>query len=126
MLARMLIERVMFRFDAVKRHTTSLDELYSCLRPELVKRKAMYMREEGILVAQAIEVGVQQGVFAVESPAETAHLLLLATNAMLPYSLSPAELGKRKELESRATKMADLLVRSLTCGAKCFDSKGGE
>ena len=36
----MLIERVMFRFDAVQHYTTSLNELFAQLRPRLLARRS--------------------------------------------------------------------------------------
>jgi hypothetical protein len=39
--------------------------------------------------------------------------LLEATNSLLPYSLSPQELGDPAEVSRRASTVADLLVRGL-------------
>ena len=41
--------------------------------------------------------------------------MLQATNGLLPYSLSTAELGERKEVEQRAADVADLILRGLLC-----------
>ena len=36
-----------------------------------------------------------------------------STNSLLPYSLSPRELGKRRAVEERALRLADLLLDGL-------------
>lgn len=41
------------------------------------------------------------------------HSLVIATNALLPYSLSVHELGQRAEIAQRAGSIADLLLRGL-------------
>ncbi len=60
--------------------------------------------------------GRRRGLFAVEDALATAHALLLATDSLLPYSLSARELGKREDLEARVTRIADLLLNGLRVG----------
>ena len=43
----------------------------------------------------------------------TARALLTATNSLLPYSLSPRELGERDALEQQTARIVDLLVAGL-------------
>lgn len=109
-LREMLITRVLFRFDSVQHYTESLNELLAELRPQLLARRRRYFDEEAQLFAEVVEKG--QGVRAFESgdSHEIAHLLLLATNALLPYSLSVQELGERKEIERKVSHLADLLL----------------
>ena len=38
---------------------------------------------------------------------------MTATNALLPYSLSVRELGKRRIIETRAARVIDLLIAGL-------------
>jgi hypothetical protein len=52
-------------------------------------------------------------VFHVPDPAAAARSLVLATNALLPYSLSVRELGSRRVVESEAARIADLLLDGL-------------
>jgi hypothetical protein len=40
-------------------------------------------------------------------------VLIAATNSLLPFSLSTAELGKRREVEATAAGIADLVVAGL-------------
>ena len=43
----------------------------------------------------------------------TAYSMLLATNGLLPYSLSTTELGERADVEERAAGVADLMLHGL-------------
>jgi len=108
----MLIERVMFRFDAVQHYTTSLNELLAQLRPRLLSRRMRYFEEEATVIAKVLEQGNASGVFQ-GVPIDTARILLIATNSLLPYSLSTSELGSRDEIEERISRLADVLLTGI-------------
>ena len=110
---RMLVVRVMHRFDYARPHSTSIDELLASLRPRLLERRAGYFRAEAETIALVLREGRRAGEMALDDPLETAHALVLATNALLPYSLSVHELGRRAEIERRAEHIANLLLRGL-------------
>jgi AcrR family transcriptional regulator len=112
-LRSMLAERVMFRFDSVQHYTQSLNDLLAGLRAKLLERRKTHFEEEARIFAAVIEEGKRGGIFAKNNSLETAHTLLQATNGMLPYSLSTAELGERAELEKRVKSIAALLVNGL-------------
>ena len=112
-LRLMLVERVLFRFDSVQHYTQSLNDLLAGLRPKLLERRKKYFEDEAAVFAAVIEEGKRGGVFAKTNASEAAHTLLLATNGMLPYSLSTQELGARAELEKKVRNVAALLVRGL-------------
>jgi hypothetical protein len=109
----MLIERVVFRFDSVQHYTQSLNDLLSKIRPSLLERRKRYFEEEARIFATLIKVGIGEGSFAKVNADEAAHSLLLATNSLLPYSLSTQELGARREIEKRISSLADLLLKGL-------------
>lgn len=109
-LREMLITRVLFRFDSVQHYTESLNELLAELRSQLLARRQRYFDEEAQLFAGVIEKGQELRTFEPGNSNEMAHLLLLATNALLPYSLSTQELGERKEIERKVSRLADLLL----------------
>ena len=48
-----------------------------------------------------------------EDALQTAHTLLLATNALLPYSLNIKELGAREDIATKVSRLADLLLDGL-------------
>ncbi|MEO8041325.1 MAG: TetR/AcrR family transcriptional regulator [Acidobacteriota bacterium] len=112
-LKEMLIERVIFRFDSVQHYRQSLNDLLSKIRPSLLERRKRYFEEEARIFAKLIKVGVDEGAFTKVNAAAAADSLLLATNSLLPYSLSTQELGERKEIEKRISALADLLLKGL-------------
>ncbi len=112
-LKEMLVERVLFRFDSVQHYTQSLNDLLSKIRPPLLERRKRHFDEEARIFAGLIKEGVEAGQFARLNVNDTARSLLLATNSLLPYSLSTQELGERKEIEKRISALADLLLNGL-------------
>jgi AcrR family transcriptional regulator len=112
-LREMLIERVLFRFDSVQHYTQSLNDLLSKIRPSLLERRKRYFDEEARIFASLIKTGIESGSFAKTNANDAARSLLLATNSLLPYSLSTHELGERIEIERRVAALADLLLKGL-------------
>jgi AcrR family transcriptional regulator len=112
-LREMLVTRVLFRFDSVQHYSESLNDLLAELRPQVLARRQLYFEEEARIFAEVIANGQRLRAFADGDALEAARLLLLATNALLPYSLSTRELGKRTEIEDKATRLADLLLEGM-------------
>lgn len=112
-LRLMLVTRVLVRFDSVQHFTQSLNDLLAALRPGLFARRALYFEAEAQIFAELLIAGRKSGEFDFEDENATAHALLQTTNGLLPYSLSTKELGERKEVEKRATDIADLVMRGL-------------
>ena len=112
-LCDMLVERVEYRFDSVQHYSQSLNDMLSFVRPKLLERRKRYFNEEARIFADVIVEGQQAGVFAKGNALELAQVLLNATNSLLPYSLSAAELGDRKDIGNRSRKIATLLIKGL-------------
>jgi AcrR family transcriptional regulator len=112
-LRRMLIARVMFRFDSVQHYTESLSDLLAALRPGLLARRRRHFEEESEVLSEVLREGRRAGEFSVREVRSAARTLLTATNALLPYSLSARELGGRAELEAEATRVVDMLLTGL-------------
>jgi AcrR family transcriptional regulator len=112
-IRQMLILRVLFRFDSVQHYTQSLNDLLAALRAQLLARRREYFKQEAQIFSDVLMEGREAGVFNVSDPSGSAHLLLLATNSLLPYSLSTSELGERREIEEKAAAVADLLLTGL-------------
>jgi AcrR family transcriptional regulator len=112
-LREMLRTRVLFRFDTVQDYYQSFDDLFAALRPAYLARRERYFAAEAALFAGVLEEGCRAGVFASGDANATAHTLLLATNALLPYSLRPRELDAREEIDAKVTRIADLLLDGL-------------
>jgi len=52
--------------------------------------------------------------------------LLLATAALMPYSLSVRELGSRKVVERRAEAVVDLILNGITVAPKALEDERHE
>ena len=109
-IKNMLVERVMYRFDAVQHYSTSLNELLAHVRPRLLERRRRYFEEEANVFARVITQGNVLGIFAGDAR-QGAQVLLTATNSLLPYSLSTDELGSRDEIEQKVRYLSDLLLK---------------
>lgn len=109
----MLLTRVLFRFDSIQHYTQSLNDLLAALRPGLLTRRAVYFDEEAQIFAEVLNEGRDAQEFQFDDALTTAYGMLLATNSLLPYSLSTSELGEREEVREKATVIADLILRGL-------------
>ena len=112
-LNKMLMARVLYRFDSIQHYSQSLNELLAYLRPKLLERRTRYFEEEAKILARVIEDGQVAKDFSVGDPLDLARTLVTATNSLLPYSLSGFELGDRRVLQKTALELADLLIRGL-------------
>src|SRR5579871_47279 len=109
-LRQMLVTRVLFRFDSVQAYYQSFDDLFAALRPAYLARRERYFAMEADLLMQVLDEGRQGGVLVVKDTLVTAQTMLLATNSLLPYSLSLRELGARDEIARKVGALADLLL----------------
>lgn len=112
-LHSMLLTRVLYRFDSIQHYTQSLNDLLAALRPGLMARRALYFEAEAEIFTELLIAGRETGEFDFQDEKATARALLQATNGLLPYSLSTAELGAREEVEQHAAHVADLVMRGL-------------
>jgi AcrR family transcriptional regulator len=115
---RMLLERVLFRFDNVQHYTESLDDIFASIRVGLLARRERHFADEASVFAGVLKEGRRAGVFAFRDPRATARALLDATNSLLPYSLSKPELGDRAEVAAKTNLIAQLLVNGLLVQAR--------
>lgn len=112
-LHEMLLMRVLFRFDSVQHYTQSLNDLLAALRPKLLARREEYFKQEAEIFAEVIEEGQAKDNFQNGNALELAETFLLATNALLPFSLTTQELGERHEIEEKTRRIADLLLKGI-------------
>ena len=113
-LRAMLKERVMSRVRAIAAYHESLDELFEVVRPAYIERRKQYFALEQDLISQALEFGNESRHFRVENPMGMAAIMLQATNAYLPYSLSVKELGNPEQIEKQLGMLVDVLIRGVT------------
>jgi AcrR family transcriptional regulator len=112
-LKAMLIERVVFRLKAVQHYTEALNDLAAAIRPKLLERRAEHFAREARLLQRVLSEGLKNDEFGATSPATAARAMIEASNALLPYSLSPQELGDVADVRRRVSVIADMLVRGL-------------
>lgn len=112
-IRRMLLERVMFRFDSVRHYTESLSDVLAAIRPALMVRHQGHFKQEAEIFVEVLTEGRRDEELIFRDADATARALIVATNALLPYSLSPRELGQRKDVEAEITRVADLLINGL-------------
>jgi len=112
-LHSMLVERVTYRLAAVQHYTQSLDDLLSSIRPMLLERRLHHFAREGDRFERVLNEGRRTEIFQPVRVPTTARALIEATNALLPYSLSPRELGDLAGVRRRVVAIADLLVGGL-------------
>ena len=117
-LHKMLVERVTFRLSAVQHYTESLNDLLSAIRSMLLERRQRHFEREAERFERILSEGRKTGAFGPIRVPTTARALIEATNSLLPYSLSPQQLGDLAEVRRRAAAVADLLVGGLRNAAR--------
>lgn len=112
-LRQMLLKRVLHRFDSVQHYTQSLDDILSAIRPKLLARRKTYFEEEAEILAMVVEEGQANNDFQDGDALEISKTFLLATNSLLPLSLTTQELGERADIEAKTLRIADLLLKGI-------------
>ena len=112
-LREMLILRILLRFDRVSNYSQSLEELFTDLRPALLARRDYESSAEAALIKEALIAGETCNDFSLTDASATAESLILATNSLLPYSLSATEMGEREELLAKANRLITLLLNGV-------------
>jgi len=112
-LRRMLVLRVLVRFDSVGHYTQNLGDLLSAVRSPLLVRRQAYFEKEAAVFEEVLREGARSGTLECPDPRTAALVLIQSTNSLLPFNLTPRELGRREEVEGQAGRIADLLVKGL-------------
>jgi AcrR family transcriptional regulator len=112
-IRKMLTLRVLMRFDNAQPYARSLDDIFMALRPAFLARRERWLEAEAQIFADVLIEGHLLGAFAPGDAMRTAHALLLATNSLMPFSLSPQELGAREEIERKVNDVADLTLAGI-------------
>ena len=110
---KMLVTRVLFRFDSIQHYRESLFDLLSDIRPALIERHRRHFNQEARSLNDVIEEGQQAGVFKVKNIDETSQALLAATNSLLPYNLDAFDIADRKQLAKKTVLIAEILVNGI-------------
>jgi AcrR family transcriptional regulator len=112
-ITEILLERVMSRFEYC-RNAASLDEMLAALQKELVIRKEKYHAEEALLLEGLLSAAAASGELPSCDYRAAAEAMILATNALLPYSLKTTQLGSSQSIEEKVRRVASLLISGLS------------
>ena len=112
-LRRMLVIRVLHRFDSVAHYSRSLGDLLSSVRAPLLARRQAYFEKEAAVFEGVLREGARLGSLDCADPRTASLVLIQSTNSHLPFNLSARELGRREELEDQVGRIAELLVKGL-------------
>ncbi len=112
-LRRMLVLRVLQRFDSVAHYSQSLGDLLSSVRAPLLLRRQAHFEKEAAVFEGVLREGARLGSLDCPDPQTTSLVLIQSTNSLLPFNLSARELGRREELEDQVGRIADLLIKGL-------------
>jgi len=112
-LRAMLRTRVLDRFDYARHHARSIDEKLAVMRQNLLERRRLHFELEAEILTRLIGEGIRSGELRRVVPKRAAGALIEATNALLPYSLSVRELGRRAALARRLEEVLNLLLAGL-------------
>lgn len=112
-LHSMLLDRVLLRFDIGIHFKQSFEELFAPVRAQLQEKIEQISIEEAGIFAQVIDDGCAQGILCSDNSFETAYSMVIATNSLLPISMSAGQLGERNDLRIKVNNIANLLLYGL-------------
>ncbi len=111
-IADILQERVMYRF-AYCSNATSIDQMLAALKDELLTRKEAHHAKEAELLEQLLDEAARSGELPRCNSKAAAEAMILATNALIPYSIRTTQLGSPQVIEQKVRQVASLLVLGL-------------
>jgi AcrR family transcriptional regulator len=112
-LRKMLVLRVLFRFDSVVHYSQNLNDLLSSIRTALLARREAHFEKEAAVLEDVLRAGARLGTLDCADPRTTSFVLIQSTNSLLPFNLSARELGRREDVEDQVGRIADLLIKGL-------------
>jgi AcrR family transcriptional regulator len=117
-LWRILVTRVMARFDAVRAYRDTLEPMLADLREPYLDLRERAFERETELIARVVDEARRKLGWPVDDGPGLARTLVTATNALLPSSLSRDDLGSRPQVQTQATSIVSLLLRGLQASAE--------
>ena len=112
-IRRMITLRVMHRFDSVQHYPEALGEVIHDLGPLLLQRRDDHFAAEARIFAEVLKEAENAVAVPPQERTAVAAAIIAATNALLPYNLSPAELGRRREVADKTDRIANMLLLGL-------------
>ncbi len=87
------------------------------MRQAMLARRGSHFEAEAALLDRVVAAGRADGSFGAGA-ARPGAALVTATNALLPYSLSVRELGRRAEIAGRTDEVVALLLAGLAAPSR--------
>jgi len=112
-IRKMLVHRVLFRFDSVAYYSQNLSDLLSAVRTSLLARREAHFEKVAAVFEDVLREGARLGSLECADPRTTSFVIIRSTNSLLPFSLSARELGRREDVEDQVGRIADLLIKGL-------------
>ncbi len=112
-IRKMLVHRVLFRFDSVAHYSQNLSALLSSVRTALLARREAHFDKEAAVFEDVLRDGARLGSLECADPRTISFVLIQTTNSLLPFNLSARELGRREGVEDQVGRIADLLIKGL-------------
>lgn len=80
---------LLFAFDQAQRVSVSYEEMFAAIKPLDMVRRERYFANEARIFRKVLREGGHNGEMEIENPSLTGLALVLSTNALMPFSLSP-------------------------------------
>jgi len=87
-IRKMLVHRVLFRFDSVAQYSQNLSDLLSSVRTALLTRRGAHFEKEAAVFEDILREGARLGTLECANPRTTSFVLIQGTNSLLPFNLS--------------------------------------
>ena len=112
-IRRMITLRVMQRFDSVQHYPEAVSEVIHDLRPLLLQQRENHFAAEARVFAEVLKEGENVVAVPPQERMAVAAAIIAATNALLPYNLTPSDLGRRRDVADKADRIANMLLLGL-------------
>jgi AcrR family transcriptional regulator len=114
----MMVSRVQMFYDLRRHYAESLMETIQLFRASLLKKYRVYLKAEAEIFAAVLRDGQRDGAVRNQDLNSAARILVLSTNALLPFNFSTREIGKRNDVIEETIIIADFLLQNVLCAEK--------
>jgi AcrR family transcriptional regulator len=115
-LKKMLIARILIRYDRVRNQQHPNDEFKRAVQPIINDRRARWQTAEAEIFSNVLEEGRGAGSFAFDDALLTAETLMQATICLLPRNLTPNDFSDPGAVRQKTERLTNLLLRALRPG----------
>lgn len=112
-IRRMIMLRVMERFDSVQHYPETIGEVIRDVGPQVLQQREKHFAAEARLFLDVLKEAENAVTAGPQELASVATAIIAATNALLPYNLTPMELARRREVADKTDRIATMLLLGL-------------